>query len=181
VPHSPWPAPEATVSRRGLLLGGVGLLALAGCSGDDSGGDSGDSGDSGIGKNPPRDTSELAPDVAVATAALERIRATRAAVDATSTRHPVLGRELADVTEMHAAHEESLVDAVPERARPDSPPATYTVPPRRRVAARRLAVAETELHAALDELALRAESGDFARLLASMGAGIAQQLAGWPQ
>lgn len=178
MPHSPRPAPEATVSRRGLLLGGVGLLALAGCSGDDSGDDSGDSGN---GKNPPRDTSELAPDVAVATAALERIRATRAAVDATSARHPALGRELAGVTEMHAAHEESLVDAVPERARPDSPPATYTVPPRRRVAARRLAVAETELHEGLDELALRAESGDFARLLASMGAGIAQQLAGWPQ
>jgi hypothetical protein len=49
------------------------------------------------------------------------------------------------------------------------------------VAARKLAVAEGALHAALDELALRAESGDFARLLASMGAGIAQQLAGWPQ
>ena len=174
MPHSPWPAPEATVSRRGLLLGGVGLLALAGCSGDGSD-------DSGGRKRSPRGTPELAPDVAVATAALERIRATRAAVDATSTRHPALGRELADVTEMHAAHEESLVDAVPERARPDSPPATYAVPPRRRVAARELAVAEGELHATLDELALRAESGDFARLLASMGAGIAQQLAGWPQ
>ena len=75
MPHSPWPAPEATVSRRGLLLGGVGLFALAGCSGDDSD-------DSGSQKNAPRGTPELAPDVAVATAALERIRATRAAVDA---------------------------------------------------------------------------------------------------
>lgn len=178
MPLSSRSAPEATVSRRGLLLGGVGLLALAGCSGDDS--EDSDNG-SGTEKNPPRGTPELAPDVAVATAALERIRATRAAVDATSTRHPELGRDLADVREMHAAHEASLVDAVPERARPDTPPATYAVPPRRRVAARRLAVVEGDLHEALDSLALRAESGDFARLLASMGAGIAQQLARWPQ
>ena len=178
MPHSPWPAPEASVSRRGLLLSGVGLLALAGCSGDDSDAESGESGGQ---KRSSQDTPELTPDVAVATAALERIRTTKAAVEATSTRHPALGRELAGVTEMHTAHEASLVDAVPERARPDSPPATYAVPPRRRVAARRLAGVEGELHAALDALALRAESGDFARLLASMGAGIAQHLARWPQ
>jgi hypothetical protein len=36
------------------------------------------------------------------------------------------------------------------------------------------------LHDTLDTLALRAQSGDFARLLASMGAGVQQQLAGWP-
>jgi len=170
VPHSPWPAPDALVSRRGLLLGSAALLAVAGCSSDDDARDSAPSG-----------TPELAPDVAVATTALERIRGTRAALDATSARFPALRRELAEVTAMHAAHEESLVDAVPERARPDSPPASYAVPPRRRAAVRALAAAEGELHTTLDALALRAESGDFARLLASMGAGIAQQLARWPR
>jgi hypothetical protein len=174
VPPSPRPASDALVTRRGLLLGSMGLLAVAGCSsGDDDPEDREDRAPSG--------TPKLAPDVAVATTALERIRGTRAALDATTDRFPPLRRELAGVTAMHVAHEASLVDAVPERARPDSPPASYAVPQRRGVAMRKLAGVESELHAALDTLALQAESGDFARLLASMGAGIAQQLARWPQ
>lgn len=166
----PPPSAHAVVSRRGLLLGGAGLVAAAGCSTSRSEPE----------HDAPSGTARLAPDVAVATAALERIRGQRAAVDATAARYPALRAALADVTAMHTAHEGSLVDAVPERARPDVPPAPYAVPRRRAAAARKLARAEESLHAALDALALRAESGAFARLLACMGAGIAQQLGRWP-
>ena len=52
--------------------------------------------------------------------------------------------------------------------------------PRKRAAAlRALQAREQRLHTSLDGLALRAQSGDFARLLASMGAAIGQRLAGW--
>jgi hypothetical protein len=53
------------------------------------------------------------------------------------------------------------------------------VPRKRATALRRLSHREQHLHDTLDALALRAQSGDFARLLASMGAGIGQRLAVW--
>ena len=81
---------------------------------------------------------------------------------------------------MHRAHEASLVDAVPDRARPAAAPAPYVVPRKRAVAMRKLETREQRLHDTLAGLSLRAESGDFARLLASMGAGINQRLTVWP-
>jgi hypothetical protein len=48
------------------------------------------------------------------------------------------------------------------------------------VALRKLGTREQRLHDTLAGLSLRAESGDFARLLASMGAGINQRLTVWP-
>jgi hypothetical protein len=80
---------------------------------------------------------------------------------------------------MHRAHEKSLADAVPARARPSATPAAYAVPRKGDVALTRLAAREQRLHDILDALALRAQSGDFARLLASMGAAVSQQLTVW--
>ena len=80
---------------------------------------------------------------------------------------------------MHRAHEASLADAVPDRASPVEPrPTPYAVPASASGPCRALAAGEQQLHATLDGLALRAQSGDFARLLASMGAGVGQRLAG---
>jgi hypothetical protein len=69
---------------------------------------------------------------------------------------------------------------VPDRAGPARTATPYAVPARRKVALAGLAAVEQRLHTSLDGLALSAQSGDFARLLASMGAGIGQRLARWP-
>ena len=59
-------------------------------------------------------------------------------------------------------------------------PAPYAVPRNRDKAVKALEVHEQKLHDTLDGLALRAQSGQFARLLASMGAAVHQRLAEWP-
>ncbi len=170
-----FPAPGArpgrpgTPSRRAVLLVGVGGLAVL------TGACAGGTIDPGPGEPPP-----LAPDVSVAAAALAGIRDTSTAVSSTMARHRAIRSRLAPLLAMHRAHEASLADAVPDRAETSTSPAPYSVPGGRDAALRALAAREQQLHGDLDDLAVRAESGDFARLLASMGAGIGQQLAGWP-
>lgn len=129
----------------------------------------------------PSAPAELAPDVAVATSALAAIRAAREAASSTLVRFPVVRPQLALFVQLHRAHEATLADAVPMRARDAATSAPYVVPRRRQVALDHLATREQQLHATLDGLALHAQSGDFARLLASMGGAIAQRLAGWPK
>jgi hypothetical protein len=123
---------------------------------------------------------ELAPDVAIATRALAEITAVRAAVSGTLSRHPDFRGPLRPLVRMHRAHEKTLVNAVPERARPTTEPAPYAVPRKRKAALSKLARREQRLHDSLDRLALRAQSGDFARLLASMGSATSQRLSVWP-
>jgi len=163
---------DSTVARRSLIVGAAGMAALvaSGCSGK-----SPDSDDTA-----PTPAAELAPDVAVATRALAEITAVRAAVSGTLSRHPASRAQLRALARMHRAHEETLVDAVPERARPTAKPAPYVVPRERKAALRKLATREQRLHDSLGRLALRAQSGDFARLLASMGSATSQRLAVWP-
>lgn len=127
----------------------------------------------------PQPSAELAPDVAVASRALAEIRAVRAAATRTITRHPGTRPRLVAVVHMHRAHEVSLADAVPTQVEPWAAPAPYVVPRGRDAALKRLAARERRLHQTLDALALRAQSGDFARLLASMGAAVNQRLTVW--
>jgi hypothetical protein len=108
--------------------------------------------------------------------ALDQIRAVREAVDATVSRFPATRTSLAAVATMHRAHEATLADAVPARARRTTTAAPYTVPRRRAAALRALSRREQRLHDSLGTLALKAESGGFARLLASMGAAVGQRL-----
>lgn len=165
------PVALLALSRRSLIAAGAAGLLLTGCTTSGGGSDEG----SATGTDQPEPTPSLAPDVAVATSALAEIRATAAAVTATSARFPDLGG-LTALTAMHRAHEQSLVEAVPERARSSAAPATYVVPKRRPVALRKVAASEQRLHDTLGALALRAQSGDFARLLAAMGAGVKVRL-----
>jgi hypothetical protein len=160
------------LSRRSLVVAGAtGLvgLVMGGCTVNNP----------ASGKKTPKAEPQLAPDVAVATSALAEIRAVRTAVGSTMSRFPASRARLGLLEKMHQAHEESLVDAVPDRARTTATPALYAVPRERETALRQLAKREQRLHDTLDGLALRAQSGDVARLLASMGAGIHQQLAVW--
>jgi hypothetical protein len=159
------------LSRRSLIAGAAGLAALAVTACSTSGSTADDA--------TPAAPAELAPDVAVATRALAEIRAVRAAASGTLSRYPAVRSRLAALVQLHEAHEATLTDAVPDRARTSASPAPYAVPRRRDAALRSLTTREQRLHDTLQALALRAQSGDFARLLASMGAGISQQLAVW--
>jgi hypothetical protein len=163
---------DSTLTRRSLIAGAAGMAALvaSGCSVDNPVSHE---------KAPPT-PGELAPDVAVATRALAEITAVRTAVTRTLSRYPDSRPQLRPLVRMHRAHEKTLVDAVPEQARPTAKPAPYVVPRKQKAALRKLATREQRLHDSLGRLALRAQSGDFARLLASMGSATSQRLSVWP-
>lgn len=164
------PAP----SRRSVLavgLGGAGALALAGCADEAEPRPTGPQASAG--------PAGLAPDVGVATTALSEIEAVRVAVSATVRRFPAVRPQVGGLVALHQAHEATLVEAVPQRARPSAGPAPYVVPRDRDKALAKLAARERRLHESLGGLALKAQSGQFARLLASMGAAVDQRLATW--
>ena len=166
------------LSRRGVLtglgatagLGALSSLAVTGCAaGSDARRD-----------GAPAQPAPLTPDVTVATRALAEIEAVAAAVAATTARFPATRSQVADLARVHRAHAASLADAVPDRAQTSAtpaPPTPYRVPQRQGRALPALVTREQQLHQTLDSLALQAQSGDFARLLASMGAAVAQRLA----
>jgi len=139
------------------------------------------------------------PDVDLATTVVAAERALLERIEATVSRHPRLERVLAATREVHGAHVALLEDAVPaeaaatdavtETSDPASPPvdagATPTdepagpgrVPGDRTRALRAVASAEDELALTSKQAAFEAESGAFARVLASMAAAAAQQSA----
>lgn len=163
------------VSRRAALgLGALGIIGaelLAGCS---------------SGRSPERSRvaatrppEGLPPDVQIATRALEAVSATRLVVDETVRRFPATRPVLGGLRAMHAAHERVLVDAVPRRVE-RTPGAVLQVPDSRLVALRQVRASELGLRTSLQSLALQAESGEFARLLASMAAGVSVRLTELP-
>lgn len=167
------PAEGLRFSRRqalGLGAGAAASVALAGCAVN----------------NPLKEERtpaaeairNLAPDVAVAVEAVTLIRSARLAASSTSERHPSLAPRCAGLLAAHDAHLAALVDAVPEGVDTSATGAAYTVPPRPARALARLTQAEHTLHDGLVGLAMRAESGPFARLLGSMSAAVSQQLRG---
>ncbi len=173
---------RARLSRRSLLAAGAsgGLVALAACdplSAIDPPSRTG----SASGSPEPQGVPSLRPDVALATLALAEISAVRHAVTRTQRRFPRRTGELGAVVSMHRTHESALADAVPEGAEPATQPPAYAVPADAALALQRLRVREEQLLARLDSLAVDAESGSFAGLLASMGAGVAQRVATWPR
>lgn len=179
--RAPLPAvPDRPRSRRDVLVLGASLgtgsvLAAAGLT--------------GCSVNNPFDDEEtpaaravpdLAPDVAVAVEAVTAIRSTEQLLDAVAGRHPRLRASLQGLSAMHRAHLAALVDAVPERvdtsATEQPPPVAPTAP----AARGQLLDREHRLHQQLTGLALRAESGAFARLLGSAAASVSQHLAVLP-
>ena len=167
------PAAQVPVSRRATLGLAAGLAAagMAGCTlnnpltTDDT--------------PAAKATRDLAPDVAVAVQAVTLIRAAEAAVRATGDQHPGLADRFSGLLQAHQAHLAAVVDAVPGGV--DTSPAdgtTYAVPATGPDALGGVAAAERKLHDELVGLALRAQSGPFARLLGAMAAALSQQLHG---
>lgn len=157
------------VSRR-VLVGGLAGLTLAACSGQEE-----------PRSEPSAAPASMAPDVAVATSALAQVRAVRQAASSTLTRFPDARATLAPIVALHRTHEAALVEAVPASARTSDSSAPYRVPRRRDRALGALVTREEQLHDGLGALALSAQSGQFARLLAGMGAAVHQRLAQWPE
>jgi len=167
------PAAQARLSRRAALgLGaGLGIAGVAGCALNNPLA----SEDTPAAKA----TRDLAPDVAVAVNAVTLIRGAQAAVTATGDQHPGLADRLTGLLEAHRAHLAAVVDAVPDGV--DTSPVggtAYVVPPNGQAALAQLTTAEQALHDQLVGLALRAQSGPFARLLGAMAAALSQQLRG---
>ncbi len=199
-PHRvPSPRPTSsrravTLSRRAALLGAVGTTTLA-CSPYEL--------QTQQRRPPVRPTPSTAeapavdPDVDLATTVVAAERALLERIDATVRRHPRLERVLASTREVHDVHVSLLEDAVPagsgasDAATPTSPaspgepgptPADDTsepvgVPRDRARALRAVATAEDELALTAKQAAFAAQSGAFARVLASMAAASSQQSA----
>lgn len=138
------------------------------------------------------------PDATVASMALANEQATLDAVEATAARHPQLAEILAPVIAAHNEHLGLLADAAPDPAtdaatgsgaidsgaaassspNPSGPaepgPRRYRVPRAPQAALAGLSAREQNLSTSTKRHAFVAQSGAFARLLASMAASAAQ-------
>lgn len=121
----------------------------------------------------------MTPDVAVAVSAYARIGQVTEVLDRATRHHHALRHRLAGLAALHDAHQRMLQSAVPEDHRPARARATGRgrVARRRGEALQAVVTAEHGLRSSLEDLAVRAQSGEFARLLAAMSAAIGQQLA----
>lgn len=174
------PAPHHP-SRRALLgATGVGLLAVtSACDlGPLDGADTESDGPHG-------GTAHTDPDDRLLADARARISAAAGLVEATTSAHPGLAGPLADLGALHATHAAAL-GGEPENPEEDPAPspaptsgATTTGPQVPDVARTALTHVLTEERTLADALAIgarEAHSGQFARLLATMSAGVAQQV-----
>lgn len=158
-----------TVARRAVLAGGAGVtaaLALGGCRLNNP--------FSSASTPPTEAIDELDPDIGLAVEAVTKIEVALRLVQATARRHPRMAAEVQGLVALHQAHRAALVEAVPDDVDLEAGVQPTQVAARPAVARQRVAAAEGTLRNQLRGFALRARSGDFARLLASMTAAIAQ-------
>jgi len=160
--------PGRAVERRTVLLAGALGAALTGCSLNNP---------FSTEKTPSAEAvRDLSPDVAVAVEAVTLLLAATAAVETTAVTYPALSARLTGLVTTHQAHVAALSAAVPDRVDVTADPVPYVVPPTRNAALVAVRRSETALQAKLVGLALRAESGPFARFLGTMSAALSQQL-----
>lgn len=167
------------------LVAAAGGAVLAGCTSESTPG----------ALPAPEGGQRLDPDVTVAALALVDERETLALLEAASERHRRLRGTLAPMIAAHRAHADLLAEAVPDDATPTSPstalespvgspsvtgspgPGPREVPSDQRQALVTLTAAEQQLSTTIRRHAFVAESGQFARLLASISAACSQHAA----
>lgn len=177
----PQPAPDGPLEGAGLprraVLGGLTAAALVAAGGCSSGSPRPAAHASGGTTTTAR---EVSPDVALAITAVGRIGDVADLLHRTVARHRSLRHRLSGLAALHAAHLRLLQDAVPQDRRDGARGATGDhahVPHREHAALEAVLGAEHALRPRLDGLAVQAQSGEFARLLAAMSAAVGQQLA----
>jgi hypothetical protein len=122
-------------------------------------------------------STEITHDVALAVELVAGVQRSVALTTDVVRRFPLLRPSLRPLLETQRAHLALLTKAVPEQAMP-SPSAIAAPATTDRAAARaRVLRSTTARRDAFNAAAVEAESGQFARVLASMGAGLAQHLA----
>ena len=169
------PAALPSASRRLVVAGGLGGLALAltGCDQVDK--LFGGADDSGVSTGPGTTVSPTAPaedaDSALVDEIVTVLSTTAALATQVGTQVPSLARIGARLARLHDAHVREL-GATPAAGTP--PP---KVPAARRPALRQLLAGESDLQNQLVAAAQSAHSGALAQLLASMAAAVAQQRA----
>lgn len=184
------PVPARSALTRRTAIGGaaaVGAVVVTGCT------------PSGIDRRPRKDaaatptTPDTDPDVALAATVLADEQAMLDRIAATVARHPGLDGRLAAARAAHQAHVDLLTKAVPDEARKSpsaapsqdaspsvspsvspAPAGTPAVPARPPRALAVLAKEEDRLSLVGRRSAFSAQSGAFARVLASMAASAAQ-------
>lgn len=170
------------VSRRtavGAALAGTlaGSGLVAGCSLDPPDADSpADSPAGSTDGSPDASAADPEPDadVALLASVLAALDGTAALAAATLARHSRLDATLQPLVDVHALHRAVLDEAA--EVDQDAAPAPV-VPARAAVALDRVRRAETRLADTFREATVTAQSGDFARALASMTASLSQHLA----
>jgi len=160
------------VSRRAAVAGltgglSAGFAGLVACDPDRGGRDR----SPGVSAGSPTED----PDLALVDRVSGELTELLALVTAVGARFGSLERRLRPFRELHQAHLEAL-DASSQAA-PPSGSAAPAVPHAPAAAMRQLLARERRGHERLTEAAVAAASGQLARLLASMSAGVAQRLA----
>jgi hypothetical protein len=160
------PAPPPITTRRAALGGTLaGLVTLSACDLGDLDPRSDNSPTSTTTTGAPVDADQvLVDDVVTDLVQLDSV------VVAAQARFPRLRSPLAPLRTLHAAHLGALDAAVPQ-------PAATSLPATAPAALREIRRQEARLQRRLADWSVAAESGTLARLLASMSAAVAQQLA----
>ncbi len=166
------PAPALRTTRRTTLGGAlVGVAVLAGCDLGDLG-----SGDPASAPAPSAEPDD--PDAGLVEDVVDDVVATRQLVETLRRRHDSLRRPLGGLAQVHDAHLEVLGVEPPSGQRSGRRP-TRTSNAAEAVAL--LRARELRHQRLLADRATAAQSGRLARLLASMSAAVAQQLAVLPE
>jgi hypothetical protein len=171
--------PPRRITRRAALVG-LTALGTAACTPYENASQRRRDGRPSDPASEPTKAPDIDPDVVLAARVLIDEEAVLDRVEATISAFPRLRGSLGVALETHAAHVELLRDAVPDPDDPDLPDegsfsAGGGVPRERRRALLSLARLEEELGLVGKQSAFAAQSGAFARVLASMAAAAAQQ------
>lgn len=163
------------VSRRTFLAVGTAATAtaVAGCELDPPD-------DAAPSADPGAVLSDEEYDTDLAGKAARSISTTLRQARAAAARHVGLAQPLAGLIVMHEAHHALLADSGADDDPDASPSASATAPPASGQALNELKAGERELALRLEGWAVNARSGQFARVLASMSASVAQHVTALP-